>query len=303
MRQPILLSAMLILLAATAPALAQVYPSQAVLQQDVEVRSGPSKTFFATSRLMRGDRIMVLRECKESPGWLEIKPPPGSFSWINGKYVKLVDVRYGVVDADPARPVPVMPGSTLVNQEPNRECIKLTVGTIVIIYDRPLSIGSDTWMPVLPHPSEVRYIPAESVKAATTVAPPATASNWTLTPKNNPNPNPTVQPVSVQKPAVSAYTPPNVAAPTAADKTIITEGPAWSKYGRLRDTGLKREDGQPIFIIEDPQGRPLAYVTTNPDKSLREYLGKIVAVYGPKVYRTDSAVRLEYFVASHTATP
>ncbi len=77
------------LLAACGPALAQNYPAEAViLQPEVEVRSGPSKQFFATSKLKQNDKVLVLRESKEAPGWLEIVPPTGAFSWGNAKNVK-----------------------------------------------------------------------------------------------------------------------------------------------------------------------------------------------------------------------
>ena len=81
------------------------------------------------------------------------------------------------------------------------------------------------------------------------------------------------------------------------------QAPAWSTYGRLFDTKMQREDGQPIYALQDGQGRTLSYVTTNPDKSLVSYLGRIVSVYGPKMYRPESATKIEYIVASHVAVP
>src|ERR1700720_889755 len=69
------------------PAFAQTY-SATILQKEVEVRSGPSTTCFATSKLNQNDKVLVLRESKEAEGWLEIVPPAGSFSWIKAKYVQ-----------------------------------------------------------------------------------------------------------------------------------------------------------------------------------------------------------------------
>ena len=63
-------------------ATAQTYSELVVLQPAVEIRSGPSEKFYPTSKMLRNDRVTVLRESKEAPGWLEIKPPTGSFSWI-----------------------------------------------------------------------------------------------------------------------------------------------------------------------------------------------------------------------------
>lgn len=350
MRQKLPLAALAAWLIAVLPASAQTYPAEAIiLQQDVEARSGPSKTFFPTSKFQRGDKVLVIRECKDSAGWLEIKPPAGSFSWINGKYVKQVDARHGFVDAEPGRPAPVLPGSTLVDQPPNREIIKLMSGTIVIIVDRPLSVNGETWLPIQPHPSEVRYIPTDSVKPSTQVATNNSTANWTLTPNGymgnaqlaeaerllktgdvtrakqllqqvantatdqsqkvyalnrlaSLQANPQVmQPTSRPNEPITAFSAPN-SAPTS---TVVTQaGKNWTPYGILRTTALKTDDGQPIYMLEDPQGRVLSYVATTPGKSLQTFLGRTIAVWGPTVvYRPDTAARLQYVIASHTAMP
>jgi len=171
------------LLAACAPALAQSYPAEAViLQPEVEVRSGPSKQFMATSKLKQNDKVLVLRESKEQPGWLEIMPPAGSFSWVNAKDVRQVDASQAFVTGDPNHPVSILPGSRLVDKAPDRESMKLTQGTLVVIVNRPLKIGNDTWLPIQPHPNEVRYLPADAVRATTVIATNNSPPNWTLTP-------------------------------------------------------------------------------------------------------------------------
>jgi hypothetical protein len=341
MRHPTLLGAMICFFAA-GPAFAQSYPAELpIVQKEVEVRSGPSKTFYPTSKLNQNDKVVVLRESKEVPGWLEIKPPAGSFSWVNAKNVKQVDGRHGFVDCDPARPVPILPGSTLVNQEPNRESMKLTAGTVVVIVDRPLAVNGETWLPIQPHPSEVRYIPAESVKPAAVVA--ATSNgppNWTLTPNGYAGNNVLADaeqalkandinrarllyqqvantatdqsqkvyalnrlaglpqtPVPGKTTSLSPANPP----PAAPVNLVTLQAPAWSTYGRLRDTTLKSENGQSIYGLEDAQGKILTYITTNPGKSLQAYIGRTISVYGPTIYRPD--VRMQYVVASHVAVP
>jgi hypothetical protein len=344
MRHPLFLSAMVCCLAA-GPAFAQSYPAEAIiLQKDVEVRSGPSKNFFPTSKLNQSEKVLVLRESKEAPGWLEIKPPVGSFSWISGKYVKQVDARHGFVECDPTRPVPILPGSTLVNQEPNRESMKLTAGTVVVIVDRPMTVNGETWLPIQPHPSEVRYLPAESVKPAATVTPASNSPpNWTRGPDgfsansalaeadqalkaNDVNRarllyqqvanNATDQnqkayawnrlaslPTGPNPPVAATTTslsPTNPTPPSAVNLQTL-KVPAWSTYGRLRDTKLLSENNQAIYGLEDPQGKIVTYITTNPGKSLQAYIGRTVAVYGPTMYRPD--VRMQYVVASHVAVP
>ena len=103
---------------------AQTLPAEmAIIVPEVEVRSGPTKEYFPTSKLRQGERVQVLRESKDQPGWLAIKPPPGSFSWINAKYVKQVDQRTGYVEGDGGQAVPVLPGSSVINKAPNVESV------------------------------------------------------------------------------------------------------------------------------------------------------------------------------------
>ena len=184
MRHPILLSAMVCLVAAI-PARAQSFPAEAViLQKEVEIRSGPGKSFYPTSKLNQNDKVVVLREVKDQPGWLEIKPPDRSFSWISGKSIKQVDARHAYVDCAPDRPVSTYAGSRVVDLQPTRESMKLTAGTVLVIVDPPLSVNGETWFPVQPNPSEVRYIPVEAVKPTTTiVAQNVNTRGW------NPEPN------------------------------------------------------------------------------------------------------------------
>src|SRR5262245_46804528 len=182
MRVHLFIAAVAGLLAVSAPAFAQ-YPAEAViLLKDVEVRSGPSKQFYATSQLKQNDKVLVLRESKEAPGWLEIMPPQGSFSWINAKNVKQMDNSQAFGNCDPTLPVQILPGSRLVDQAPNRESMKLTQGTIVVIVNRPLKVGDETWLPIQPHGNEVRYLPTDAVKATTVVATTNGPASWTLTP-------------------------------------------------------------------------------------------------------------------------
>ncbi len=342
------------LLALGLPCQAQSYPAKApIVLADVEVRSGPTKNFYPTSKLYRNQEVIILSESKEAPGWLEIVPPAGSFSWINSKYVKQLDGRLGYVDADASRPVSVLPGSTLVNQQPQRESMKLTAGTCVVIVDRPLQVENETWLPIQPHPSERRYLPVEAVRTAQPVSPTTTsAPAWNLMPggfaannyiaeaedaikKNDYNRaryllqqvanNATDQnqkqyalnrltalpqaPVTAPIQTASnpgdtrtAFSPTNPV-PGAATNLVTLEAPKWSTYGRLRDLKITREDGQPIYALEDTQGRVLSYVSNDAGKSLQSYLGRTIAVYGPTVYGANSAVRLQYMLATHVAVP
>src|SRR5262245_61592628 len=78
-------------LASGGPAQAQnVLYSAQVLAPQVEVRCGPSlkPQVYPTNRLDQGDPVGVLEE--RGDGWLAIKPPAGSFSWINIRFLQKV---------------------------------------------------------------------------------------------------------------------------------------------------------------------------------------------------------------------
>jgi uncharacterized protein YgiM (DUF1202 family) len=336
-----------------------VHGQTTTVTQDVEVRSGPTDKYYPTLRLKQGDQVTVLPSAKEQPGWLAIKPPPSSFSWINAKYVKQLNAREGFVDpADAASPVEVYPGSALVNQQPNMVSMKLDRGTIVVIVDKMLEAGGEKWLPIAPHPSEFRYIPASAVQPITQVVS-AGPPNWTLANPGAPNdplisdaeaalragnltlakqklqeagrstdqatrvyatnrlaslnpnntlaghPNQQTANPLVGRPVSSAATSTSLspsAPPLMPNGPITMMAAQWSSYGTLRSTALQA-DGQPLYRLESNTGQPLAYVTTRPGKTLRAYVGKVICVYGPTVYRGDGAVRMQYIVASDLNAP
>src|SRR5262249_8226484 len=104
-------------LGCAAPAMAQTDPMEAsIAVSRVEVRSGPTTKFYATGELHQGEKVIVVRESKE-PGWLEIKPPTGSFSWVNTKHVTQVNAYAAVVKND----APALIGSALISAKPTAE--------------------------------------------------------------------------------------------------------------------------------------------------------------------------------------
>ena len=338
----------------TAPAQAQQkYPAEMVINvAEVEVRSGPSKEYFPTTKLRGGQRVLVLRESSKQPGWLAIAPPPGSFSWINAKHVKQVNANTGYVDPQDGAPVPVLPGSSLINKAPNVEAVKLQPGHLVVILDKPYKSDSGTWLPIKPPPTEVRFIPADAVRAqfAAQPFPGAAPAGNALTPLIRQADQAYVsgnlaQARQLYKQAADtttdtqqknyclnrlaslgqgSWTPPKgqVAAtginPAAATKTIgqttsmtSTPGnpalgqpktPQWSVWGTLRRAAFTK-DGQPMYVLENAQGQPLLYVSTQPGTSLSGYVGRTVSLYGTLTYRSDEYMRMYHMQASHVATP
>lgn len=135
---------------------------------EVDARSGPSGQFYPTGKLRQGERVKVVQE--EAGGWLAIEPPVGSFSWINARLIELdASGRSAMVLAPEA---PVRPGSTLTDQEPNVERVKLLRGSQVLLrQDKgPPKITADgsKWYPIDPQ-RELRYIPKDALKATPAV--------------------------------------------------------------------------------------------------------------------------------------
>jgi hypothetical protein len=143
------------------PALGQVAANTpgVVAVPEVEVRSGASPKFYATSKLRQGDRVQVIRE---EGDWLAIAPPPGSFSWINNRFIE----RMGNIAVVRGEKVPILVGSSLTNQKPTVQQTTLLRGTQVVILGEPLVDDEGKWWPIQPHASEVRYVPRESIKSA-----------------------------------------------------------------------------------------------------------------------------------------
>jgi hypothetical protein len=175
-----------------------------VTAPDAEVRSGPSvdAKFYPTNRLRRGDVVQVLKERPD--GWLEVRPPEGSFSWINTRYVSqpfAAQPNNYVVTAQPGEKVPVMVGGELVEAKPTVEGARLERATQVRRYEKAGHPGMNktdadgTWMPIEPPAAEVRYLrsdalsrppPAPSPAAAPGLPAPGAAPGSTFVPAPGP---------------------------------------------------------------------------------------------------------------------
>ncbi len=286
----------------SAPSAPSPFPARMTIidPKGVDVRSGPTMDYYPTNRLRPGDSVIVLRESQDQPGWYAIAPPTGSFSWIDGKYVKQVDAYTGVVEGEGNGSVPVMPGSSIVNKEPNVESAKVSSGFIVQLLERPIEANGKKWYRIASPPNEARFIPKDAVQQAQAVS--VTAPNWTR-PTNPPsapgqltgNPNNTTvgTPASFNQPASqwSQY------------NGVSAQPPQWSQWGKLRRSTINAADGQPMYVLENRQGQPLLYVTSTPGTTLSGYINRDVCLYGAISYRSDGYMRTYFMTASHVATP
>jgi hypothetical protein len=160
--------------------------------REVDVRSGPSPEFYATSRLRPGDRVQALDDkaaeklpVRPSPGWVAIKPPHGSFSWIQDRFL---EHKEGGVAIVLGTDVPVRIGSSVVNDPPRVQQVKLQRHTLLVVLGgKGVTDQEGLWLPIEPPLQEVRYVPADALRVNVPVqtvstAPPAPAVGATPLP-------------------------------------------------------------------------------------------------------------------------
>ncbi len=162
-----ILGGILLALAQPAPGPAPLYQA-AVLLPEAEVRClpGTGPLIYATNRLRQNQLVQVVKERPD--GWLEILPPPGSFSWINKRQVTNFTNHPDnwVVNSDRSSKVPVFVGSDINPQSRGTVVgVQLPAGTQVprAAGRSEVSDHEGTWLPIEAPLGELRYIRAEAV--------------------------------------------------------------------------------------------------------------------------------------------
>ena len=115
------------------------------------VLSGPGENYYPTDTLAQGDVVEVYRE--NAGGWLGIRPPEDSFSWVFARHVKRLDNGLAEVEKDD---VPSRIGSRVSDQR-NAVQIRLKKGEVVEIIGEQ-SIDGETWYKIAPPAGEFRWI-------------------------------------------------------------------------------------------------------------------------------------------------
>jgi hypothetical protein len=172
MRQASLLGGLVMLLLTSGRLSAVDSPPdvRTVIVPRAQVWCGPSTSdgLYPTNELRQGDRVQVVQEESE---WLAIRPPAGSFSWINERFVKRMfpsyPATYVVTYSD--HPAPVLIGSSLKRDRPTKMGAKLERGTQVRLVGRVMTDSEGTWLPIESPEGELRYIRKEDVSRPATV--------------------------------------------------------------------------------------------------------------------------------------
>jgi hypothetical protein len=81
----------------------------------------------------------------------------------------------------------------------------------------------------------------------------------------------------------------------------ITYPAQWSQWGILRKAPFEK-DGQTVYILESQRGQMLVHAVAAPGTTLRDYVGRPVALFGPLTYRSNEYAT-HIMTATHVATP
>jgi hypothetical protein len=146
----------LLVLPALAVCAEQTFPYRAwVTSDDVQVRSGPGRDYYPTSKLNTGDPVEVYRH--DPGGWYAIRPVEDSFSWVSGRYLDVGRDGLAVVTGDR---VASRVGSELGDHRDVIQ-VRLDRGEIVEILGKATS-GSPSnqtvWYKIAPPAGEFRWI-------------------------------------------------------------------------------------------------------------------------------------------------
>jgi SH3-like domain-containing protein len=129
---------------------------------EVRAKQSLKPEFYVTNRLKKGTPVEVTGE--EPDGWLAIKAPEGSFSYINTRFITQYDrgsaIRVVMLEGVN---VPVFVGSEVVERRPTVIGTSLEPGTQVISMNAPVTDADGTWLRIRPPERERRYIRAEFV--------------------------------------------------------------------------------------------------------------------------------------------
>jgi hypothetical protein len=132
------------------------FPYEAcVNSDDVYVRSGPARDYYPTDKLARGARIEVYRH--DPGGWLAIRPPRGSFSWVSRRHLDLGDGELATVNSDR---VVARVGSALSNVRDVIQ-VRLDREEKVELLERPAD--DSPWCKTAPPAGEFRWVFAKYV--------------------------------------------------------------------------------------------------------------------------------------------
>jgi uncharacterized protein YgiM (DUF1202 family) len=194
---------------------AEPSPYQArVIAGGAPVHSGPGENFYPTDTLTQGDTVEVYRE--KPGGWLAIRPPAGSYSWVTERDLIVKDGGLAeVVKDDVASRI----GSRLSDRH-NAAQVRLKKGEGVEVLGEE-NIGGEKWYKIAPPAGEFRWLQASLVERTGSIQ---ASSSSTTTPA--PADSNTIQQTSGAPPLLPFAKPSDPSTPSTPMAPTATQAPA-----------------------------------------------------------------------------
>lgn len=143
---------------------AEVFPYTAYINaDDVYIRSGPGKNYYPTDKIPKGEPVEIYRH--DPGGWYAIRPPQGSFSWVQADILKPTGDRIAVCQKDQA---PCFVGTRFSTAHDVHQ-VRLDKGEQVEILEiRQIGDGpqAQNWCQISPPSGEFRWISGKFVDRA-----------------------------------------------------------------------------------------------------------------------------------------
>ncbi len=139
--------------------------------REAEVASGPGRRFYTTDKLSRGTQVEVYRE--DDAGWLAIRPPEGSFSWVPAEHIEPQGDRLGKVVSTSESWI----GTTIEDVKEHKSQVSLKVGELIEIIERKkvkTLDGEAAWLKIAPPAGEFRFVHSRDVSREPVEDEPAT---------------------------------------------------------------------------------------------------------------------------------
>ncbi len=119
------------------------------------VRSGPSEDAYPTGTVAKNRYVEAY--FRSADGWCAIRPPQGSFSWINAKFVRRETDSTARIVAGSGKAVPSRVGGATVEESALVQ-VGLKNGTIVKVLGETRLADGSTWLKIAPPSGEFRWI-------------------------------------------------------------------------------------------------------------------------------------------------
>ncbi len=125
------------------------------------VYAGPGINYYQTSTLPRGTVVEAF--LRNADGWCAVRPPEGSYSWINAKFVQKTSDNVGKIQSNSMdKEVPVRVGGPSIMKSSVIQ-VGLTNGKLVKILGEMSLPGGTNWYKISPPPGEFRWIHERSL--------------------------------------------------------------------------------------------------------------------------------------------